>query len=145
MSLTKYMCTIETKNYPVSTITPVIQRYTSVKKKFSATEIANCLSCYAVVTLHKQNGANVKLTSTNFKDVLVSYNNEIAAQELRSGMKKEKENNAKAFEEMKKEKVEEKKVETIEEEPAVEEEVEQLQADPEDPEIEDFSYIDSEE
>lgn len=140
MSLTKYMCTVETKNYPVSTITPVIQRYTSVKKKFSATEIANCLSCYAVVTLHKQNGANVKLTSTNFKDVLVAYNNEIAAQELRSGMKKEKENNAKAFEEMKKE-----KVETVEEEPAVEEEVEQLQADPEDPDIEDFSYIDSEE
>ena len=145
MSLTKYMCTVETKNYPVSTITPVIQRYTSVKKKFSATEIANCLSCYAIVTLHKQNGANVKLTSTNFKDVLVAYNNEIAAQELRSGMKKEKENNAKAFEEMKKEKVEEKKIETIEEEPAVEEEVEQLQADPEDREIEDFSYIDSEE
>lgn len=140
MSLTKYMCTVETKNYPVSTITPVIQRYTSVKKKFSATEIANCLSCYAVVTLHKQNGANVKLTSTNFKDVLIAYNNEIAAQELRSGMKKEKENNAKAFEEMKKE-----KVETVEEEPAVEEEVEQLQADPEDPDIEDFSYIDSEE
>lgn len=140
MSLTKYMCTVETKNYPVSTITPVIQRYTSVKKKFSATEIANCLSCYAVVTLHKQNGANIKLTSTNFKDVLVAYNNEIAAQELRSGMKKEKENNAKAFEEMKKE-----KVETVEEEPAVEEEVEQLQADPEDPDIEDFSYIDSEE
>ena len=131
------MCTVETKNYPVSTITPVIQRYTSVKKKFSATEIANCLSCYAIVTLHKQNGANVKLTSTNFKDVLVTYNHEIAAQELRSGMKKEKENNAKAFEEMKKEKVEE--------EPVVEEEVEQLQADPEDPEIEDFSYIDSEE
>ena len=145
MSLTKYMCTVETKNYPVSTITPVIQRYTSVKKKFSATEIANCLSCYAVVTLHKQNGANVKLTSTNFKDALVAYNNEIAAQELRSGMKKEKENNAKAFEDKKKEKVEEKKIETIEEEPAVEEEVEQLQADPEDPEIEDFSYIDSEE
>ena len=145
MSITKYMCTVETKNYPVSTITPVIQRYTSVKKKFSATEIANCLSCYAIVTLHKQNGANVKLTSTNFKDVLVAYNNEIAAQELRSGMKKEKENNAKAFEEMKKEKVEEKKIKTIEEEPAVEEEVEQLQADPEDPEIEDFSYIDSEE
>lgn len=143
MSLTKYMCTVETKNYPVSTITPVIQRYTSVKKKFSATEIANCLSCYAVVTLHKQNGANVKLTSTNFKDVLVAYNNEIAAQELRNGMKKEKENNTKAFEEMKKEKVKEKKIETVEE-PSVEE-VEQLQADPEDPDIEDFSYIDSEE
>lgn len=140
MSLTKYMCTVETKNYPISTITPVIQRYASVKKKFSATEIANCLSCYAVVTLHKQNGANVKLTSTNFKDVLVTYNNEIAAQELRSGMKKEKENNTKAFEEMKKEEVKE----TVEE-PVVEEEVEQLQADPEDPEIEDFSYIDSEE
>lgn len=145
MSLTKYMCTVETKNYPVSTITPVIQRYASVKKKFSATEIANCLSCYAVVTLHKQNGANVKLTSTNFKDVLVTYNNEIAAQELRSGMKKEKENNAKAFEEMKKEEVKEEKVEETVEKPIVEEEVEQLQADPEDPEIEDFSYIDSEE
>lgn len=145
MSLTKYMCTVETKNYPISTITPVIQRYASVKKKFSATEIANCLSCYAVVTLHKQNGANVKLTSTNFKDVLVTYNNEIAAQELRSGMKKEKENNAKAFEEMKKEEVKEEKVEETVEEPIVEEEVEQLQADPEDPEIEDFSYIDSEE
>lgn len=144
MSLTKYMCTVETKNYPVSTITPVIQRYASVKKKFSATEIANCLSCYAVVTLHKQNGANVKLNSTNFKDVLVTYNNEIAAQELRNGMKKEKENNAKAFEEMKKEEVKEEKVETVEE-PVIEEEVEQLQADPEDPEIEDFSYIDSEE
>lgn len=145
MSLTKYMCTVETKNYPISTITPVIQRYASVKKKFSATEIANCLSCYAVVTLHKQNGANVKLTSTNFKDVLVTYNNEIAAQELRSGMKKEKENNAKAFEEMKKEEVKEEKVEETVEEPIVEEEIEQLQADPEDPEIEDFSYIDSEE
>lgn len=145
MSLTKYMCTVETKNYPISTITPIIQRYASVKKKFSATEIANCLSCYAVVTLHKQNGANVKLTSTNFKDVLVTYNNEIAAQELRSGMKKEKENNAKAFEEMKKEEVKEEKVEETVEEPIVEEEVEQLQADPEDPDIEDFSYIDSEE
>lgn len=144
MSLTKYMCTVETKNYPISTITPVIQRYASVKKKFSATEIANCLSCYAVVTLHKQNGANVKLTSTNFKDVLVTYNNEIAAQELRNGMKKEKENNAKAFEEMKKEEVKEERVETVEK-PVIEEEVEQLQADPEDPEIEDFSYIDSEE
>lgn len=144
MSLTKYMCTVETKNYPVSTITPVIQRYASVKKKFSATEIANCLSCYAVVTLHKQNGANVKLTSTNFKNVLVTYNNEIAAQELRNGMKKEKENNAKAFEEMKKEEVKEEKVETVKE-PVVEEKVEQLQVDPEDPEIEDFSYIDSEE
>jgi hypothetical protein len=139
------MCTVETKNYPISTITPVIQRYASVKKKFSATEIANCLSCYAVVTLHKQNGANVKLTSTNFKDVLVTYNNEIAAQELRSSMKKEKENNAKAFEEMKKEEVKEEKVEETVEEPIVEEEVEQLQADPEDPDIKDFSYIDSEE
>lgn len=144
MSLTKYMCTVETKNYPVSTITPVIQRYASVKKKFSATEIANCLSCYAVVTLHKQNGANVKLTSTNFKDVLVTYNNEIAARELNSGMKKEKEDNAKAFEDMKKEKIKEEKIEAVEES-VVEEEVEQLQADPEDPEIEDFSYIDSEE
>lgn len=144
MSLTKYMCTVETKNYPVSTITPVIQRYASVKKKFSATEIANCLSCYAVVTLHKQNGANVKLTSTNFKDVLVTYNNEIAARELNSGMKKEKENNAKAFEDMKKEKPKEEKNETVKE-TVVKEEVEQLQADPEDPEIEDFSYIDSEE
>ena len=45
---------------------------------------------------------------------------------------------------MKKEEVKEEKVETVEE-PIVEEEVEQLQADPEDPEIEDFSYIDSEE
>ena len=144
MSLTKYMCTVETKNYPVSTITPVIQRYASVKKKFNATEIANCLSCYAVVTLHKQNGANVKLTSTNFKDVLINYNNEIAAQEIRSGMKKEKENNAKAFEEMKKEEVKEEKVEAVKES-IVEEKVEQLQPDPENPEIEDFSYIDSEE
>lgn len=144
MSIIKYMCTVETKNYPISTITPVIQRYASVKKKFNATEIANCLSCYAVVTLHKQNGANVKLTSTNFKNVLINYNNEIAAQEIRSGMKKEKENNAKAFEEMKKEEVKEEKVEMVKES-IVEEKVEQLQPDPENPEIEDFSYIDSEE
>ena len=31
MSLTKYMCTVETKNYPVDTIRPTIQRYASIR------------------------------------------------------------------------------------------------------------------
>lgn len=30
--ITKYMCTVETKNYPVTTIAPMIQRYSSSKK-----------------------------------------------------------------------------------------------------------------
>ena len=61
-TVTKYMCTVETKNYPVISINPNIQRYSSIKKKLNASEIANCLAAYAVVTLHKNTGANVRLT-----------------------------------------------------------------------------------
>ena len=45
MEITKYMCTVETKNYPVDTIRPTIQRYASIRKKFNASEIANYLLC----------------------------------------------------------------------------------------------------
>ena len=82
--MTKYMCKVVTKNYPVTTITPMISRYTQIKKNFNATEIALCLSANAFVTLIKAGGIEVNLTKDNFKTVLLSYNNELAAKNLKA-------------------------------------------------------------
>ena len=152
--ITKYMCTVETKNYPVNSIRPTINRYSSIRKKFNVSEIANCLACYATVTLHKNNGSNVKLTTDNFRRVLLDYKNEIISQEEKNRMNAQARKNAEILEKIKSEAdkdvestttvpTEEIKTET---EPVSEtESLEEFEVDPEDPDITDFSYIDSEE
>ena len=146
--ITKYMCTVETKNYPVNSIRPTINRYSSIRKKFNVSEIANCLACYATVTLHKNNGSNVKLTTDNFRRVLLDYKNEIISQEEKNRMNAQARKNAEILEKIKSESTttvpaEETKTET---EPVSEtESLEEFEVDPEDPDITDFSYIDSEE
>lgn len=132
MEITKYMCTVETKNYPVDTIRPTIQRYASIRKKFNASEIANCLLCSASVTLHKKDGSNVKLTSDNFKSILYTYKNELNNDKVKIKMEEETIKNSKAIEEMKKEEV----VEV-----ATTESLEVIESDPEDPDTSDWSHI----
>lgn len=147
-NITKYICTVETKNYPVVTITPAIQRYSSIKKNLNASEIANCLASYAVVTLHKNNGSNVRLTKDNFKNVLLEYKNELLVQTTKKASFEESKKNAEDIEKMKKENPEIKTEKTVvadttveenEDEiiPADTESLEELQRDPEDPDISD--------
>lgn len=171
--VTKYMCTVETKNYPVTTIRPTINRYSSIRKKFSASEIANCLACYAIVTLHKTSGAKIRLTADNFKSVLLAYKNEQLEQQERNEMLAQVRKNSEALKQIKEEesttetttettttkkapakKVEETIVETeevVEEKedevivPSETESLEEVQSDPENPETADWSYIDGEE
>ena len=151
-NVTKYMCTVETKNYPVVTIAPAIQRYSSIKKNLNASEIASCLAAYAVVTLHKNNGSNVRLTKDNFRNVLLEYKNELLVQATKKASFEESKKNAEDIEKMKNEKpevktektvavttaVEEKEDEII---PAETESLEELQSDPEDPDNSDWSHI----
>lgn len=146
--ITKYMCTVETKNYPVTTIAPMIQRYSSCKKKYNASEIANCLAAYATVTLHKKSGANIRLTRDNFKSILLAYKNELEGYELRAKFNQQIEENKEAIEEMKKETItieEPTTEEKVDQETVLSESLEEFQEDPENPEIEDYSYIDTEE
>lgn len=98
-NVTKFMVIVETKNYPVVTIRPSIARYSKIRKKMNASEIAQCLTCYANVTLEKNNGTTVKLTANNFKSVLKDYaaqlndietNKAIAAEERKNTEKVEK-------------------------------------------------------
>ena len=147
-NITKYMCTVETKNYPANTIRPIIQRYSSIRKKLNASEIASCIAGYATVTLHKNNGANVKLNADNFKRVLLEYKNELLNQQFKTNMNAEIKNNTKAIEEMKKEEPVVTKEVKKEVEPIVvaeSESLEEFEADPEDPDTADWSPIYDEE
>lgn len=147
-NITKYMCTVETKNYPVNTIRPIIQRYSSIRKKLNASEIASCIAGYATVTLHKNNGANVKLNADNFKRVLLEYKSELLNQQFKTNMNAEIKNNTKAIEEMKKEEPVVTKEVKKEVEPIVaaeSESLEEFEADPEDPDTADWSPIYDEE
>lgn len=158
-NISKFMCVVETKNYPVNTIFPQIPRYSSIRKKFNASEIANCLAYYATVTLIKNNGSTVKLTKDNFKSVLIAYKKELEDIELSKAMYSEEVRNTQAIEDMKKENdvtttvVDEPVTVTETEEVKENEEVvvseteslEVIQEDPEDPDVNDFSYVDSEE
>ena len=153
--VTKFMVTVETKNYPVISIRPTIQRYGKIRKKMNASEIAQCLAAYATVTLEKNNGTKVKLTSSNFKDVLKQYSLELTNNEIVTGMSKEEKRNAERLEKIK-EPVEE-VVETtntrsakkqdvtpvVEEEIIESEQTETVQNDPEDPdEFDSSAYYD---
>lgn len=82
MNIPQYMVTVETKNYPVTTIRPSIQRYAKIRKRLNATEIANCLTVYANVTLEKNDGSKIKLTRDNFKGILYDYTNQLKKAEF---------------------------------------------------------------
>lgn len=99
--ITKFMCTVETKNYPVNSIRPIIHRYNSIRKKLTVSEIASCLSVYASVTLHKENGANVKLNLKNYKQILLDYKNELLASIATKNMNSEAKKNSEALEKIK--------------------------------------------
>lgn len=103
INVTKFMVTVETKNYPVVTIRPQIQRYAKIRKKMNASEIAQCLSCYAIVTLEKNNGIKVRLTADNFKQVLRSYTAEINNVKINKGIIAEEDKNASRVEKIKEE------------------------------------------
>lgn len=82
MNIPQYMVTVETKNYPVTTIRPSIQRYAKIRKRLNASEIANCLAVYASVTLEKNDGSKIKLTRDNFKGILYDYTNQLKKAEF---------------------------------------------------------------
>ena len=103
INVTKFMVTVETKNYPVVTIRPTIQRYAKIRKKMNASEIAQCLSCYAIVTLEKNNGTKVRLTADNFKDVLRSYTAQLNDIEINKGIAEDERNNTARVEKIKEE------------------------------------------
>lgn len=105
INVTKFMVTVETKNYPVVTIRPTIQRYARIRKKMNASEIAQCLSCYAIVTLEKNNGSKVRLTADNFKDVLRSYTAQLNDIEINKGIAEDERNNTARVEKIKEETV----------------------------------------
>lgn len=93
-SVPQFMVTIETKNYPVTTIRPAIQRYARIRKKMNATEIANCLAVCAVVTLEKKDGSKVRLTANNFRNILYAYTNELKNEEYEKKKRAEEKKNA---------------------------------------------------
>ena len=105
INVTKFMVTVETKNYPVITIRPTIPRYARIRKKMNASEIAQCLSCYAIVTLEKNNGSKVRLTADNFKDVLRSYTAQLNDIEINKGIAEDERNNTARVEKIKEETV----------------------------------------
>jgi hypothetical protein len=105
INVTKFMVTVETKNYPVVTIRPIIQRYARIRKKMNASEIAQCLSCYAIVTLEKNNGTKVRLTADNFKEVLRSYTAQLNDIEINNGIAEDERNNTARVEKIKEETV----------------------------------------
>mgnify|MGYP006988830310 CR=1 FL=1 len=105
INVTKFMVTVETKNYPVVTIRPTIQRYARIRKKMNASEIAQCLSCYAIVTLEKNNGTKVRLTADNFKDVLRTYTAQLNDIEINKGIAEDERNNTARVEKIKEETV----------------------------------------
>ena len=105
INVTKFMVTVETKNYPVITIRPTIPRYARIRKKMNASEIAQCLSCYAIVTLEKNNGTKVRLTADNFKDVLRSYTAQLNDIETNKGIAEDERNNTARVEKIKEETV----------------------------------------
>lgn len=77
----KYLVSVETKNYPVN-LTPIIQRYSQIKKQLTKSEIGTCLMSNANVVLFKFNGTSVKLTRDNFSAQLSSYDSEILGQQV---------------------------------------------------------------
>lgn len=98
-----FMVTVETKNYPVATIRPYIQRYSKIRKKMNASQIANCLAAFATVTLEKSNGVKIRLTANNFKQILIDYTNELKNDEIQKSLRAEARKNAELLEEFKKE------------------------------------------
>lgn len=96
-----FMVTVETKNYPVATIRPYIQRYAKIRKKMNASQIANCLAAFATVTLEKNDGTKVRLTSANLRSVLVDYTNELKNEEVKKSLRVEAKKNAARLDEFK--------------------------------------------
>lgn len=96
-----FMVTVETKNYPVATIRPYIQRYAKIRKKMNASQIANCLAAFSTVTLEKNDGTKVRLTSDNLRSVLVDYTNELKNEEVKKSLRTEAKKNAARLDEFK--------------------------------------------
>jgi predicted dinucleotide-binding enzyme len=101
INIPTFMVTVETKNYPVATIRPYIQRYSKIRKKMNASQIANCLAAFATVTLEKNNGVKIRLTANNFKQILIDYTNELKNDEIQKSLRAEARKNAEALEEFK--------------------------------------------
>ena len=136
----KFMCTVETKSTPVTAIFPNISRYSTIKKKLNSSEIATCLLYNANVTLHKNNGANVKLDKGTCKSVLLAYKRELEWEQAKINEAEAEKINAEKLEKMKKENTPTTTTETPIEVSETES-LEQIQADPEDPDTSDWSAL----
>lgn len=137
INIPTFMVTVETKNYPVATIRPYIQRYSKIRKKMNASQIANCLAAFASVTLEKSNGVKVRLTANNFKQILIDYTNELKNDEIQKSLRAEARKNAEVLEEFKEaaqavEDVTEPEITTAAPVEETEEQVNEVEPDPED-------------
>lgn len=73
----KYMVLIQTNTRPVN-ITPMLSRFSNIKKALTRNEISACLGAGAKVTLITMNG-NVVLTKDNWYNELLKYKNALDA------------------------------------------------------------------
>ena len=73
----KYMVLVQTNTRPVN-ITPMLSRFSNIKKALTRNEISACLGAGAKVTLITMNG-NVVLTKDNWYNELLKYKNALDA------------------------------------------------------------------
>lgn len=73
----KYMVLVQTNTRPVN-ITPMLSRFSNIKKALTRNEIGACLAAGAKVTLLTMNG-NVVLTRDNWYNELLKYKNALDA------------------------------------------------------------------
>lgn len=73
----KYMVLVQTNTRPVN-ITPMLSRFSNIKKALTRNEISACLGAGAKVTLLTMNG-NVVLTKDNWYNELLKYKNALDA------------------------------------------------------------------
>lgn len=100
--MNKYLCTIETKNYPVRNITPMMTAYARMDRNVSKTEILACLEVGAIVTLHKPAGGTVRLTRENLTKELTAAMNTVQSAAIKEVQEEKKEENKTHVEELKK-------------------------------------------
>lgn len=110
--MNKFLCTIETKNYAVRNITPMMQPYARMDRHVTKPEILACLDAGAIVTLHKTNAGLVRLTRENITRELTAVTNVVQSVEIKEVKKEIKAENKTHIEELKKQIEEAKPAET---------------------------------
>ena len=158
----KYMVLVQTNTRPVN-ITPMLSRFSNIKKALTRNEIGACLAAGAKVTLLTMNG-NVVLTRDNWYNELLKYKNALDARFEANKDNAAAKENEKLLEQLKEDEqtavtepaptltrsatpttaepaVVEEPVDEVEEEDPIGEAGETAQADPEDPDEYDDSVF----